>query len=92
MDRCEHVDDAEIELTGEVDVCEDCVKSGDRWVHLNVCKTCGYVGCCDSSVNQHARRHHEETGHAIISRAKDGSWLWCYEHGDYVKPDGSIGR
>ena len=35
--------------------CEDCLKMGDRWVHLRLCLTCGHVGCCDDSKNKHAR-------------------------------------
>ena len=29
--------------------CEECLKTGMRWVHLRLCLTCGHVGCCDSS-------------------------------------------
>src|SRR4029077_9682813 len=29
--------------------CEDCLRLGERWVHLRMCLTCGYVGCCDAS-------------------------------------------
>ena len=90
MNTCEHVHEVDVDLKTDVDVCEECVKSGDTWVHLNVCKTCGYVGCCDSSKNQHARNHHEETGHPLISRAQNGTWLWCYSHDSYVEPDGTI--
>lgn len=30
-------------------VCEACVKTGDRWVHLRTCQECGATLCCDSS-------------------------------------------
>ncbi|MEL6703514.1 MAG: cation:proton antiporter [Bacteroidota bacterium] len=60
--------------------CEDCLKTGDWWVHLRICMVCGYVGCCDSSPNQHARKHYEATGHAIIRSLEPGeTWGWCYE-------------
>jgi CPA2 family monovalent cation:H+ antiporter-2 len=26
--------------------CEECLATGDRWVHLRLCLTCGHVGCC----------------------------------------------
>lgn len=91
MEKCEHVTQVDTDLTSDVDVCEDCVKLGDGWVHLNVCKTCGYVGCCDSSKNRHSRKHHEETGHPIISRAQNGTWLWCHPHDSYVDSDGTLG-
>ena len=41
--------------------CEECLRSGDRWVHLRICLTCGHVGCCDSSKNKHATGHYHAT-------------------------------
>ena len=59
--------------------CEDCLKSGDGWVHLRRCLICGYSGCCDSSKNRHARGHWEQTGHPLIQSVEPGeSWRWCY--------------
>jgi len=59
--------------------CEECLKTGDGWVHLRMCLVCGHVGCCDSSVNQHARRHFEETKHPLIVSIEPGEdWRWCY--------------
>jgi CPA2 family monovalent cation:H+ antiporter-2 len=58
--------------------CEECLRSGDSWVHLRLCLTCGHVGCCDSSPNRHARRHHEEEGHHVVRSAEPGeSWVYC---------------
>ena len=91
--RCEHCDTANTGLAASTQVCEECTQSGDTWVQLRVCKTCGHVGCCDSSKNQHARAHYNATGHAIIGPANPaggGDWLWCYEHDSYVEPDGTI--
>jgi len=60
--------------------CEDCLKIGGRWVHLRLCKTCGQVGCCDSSPNQHATKHYMATSHAIAQSLEPGEdWMWCYE-------------
>ncbi len=60
-------------------VCEDCVKTGDRWVHLRMCLECGHVGCCDSSKNQHATKHFHQTQHPLIRSIEPGeSWVWCY--------------
>src|SRR5688572_12927990 len=42
--------------------CEECLKSGDRWVQLRMCLKCGHVGCCDSSKNRHATKHFQSTG------------------------------
>ena len=62
------------------DGCEECLKTGSRWVHLRLCLTCGHVGCCDSSPNRHATAHHNESGHPIVTSAQPGEdWSWCYE-------------
>src|SRR3984893_17404558 len=29
--------------------CEECIALGHEWVHLRICLSCGYVGCCDES-------------------------------------------
>jgi uncharacterized UBP type Zn finger protein len=65
--------------------CEECLKTGDDWVHLRLCLTCGHVGCCDSSKNRHATRHFEETGHPIIQSFEPGmGWIWCYLDERYI--------
>lgn len=75
---CTHTDQIEV-VTPSAAGCEDCLKSGDSWVHLRLCLTCGYVGCCDDSKNKHASRHAAATGHPIIaSYEPDENWLWCY--------------
>ncbi|MDZ4701841.1 MAG: cation:proton antiporter [Rhodothermales bacterium] len=59
--------------------CEECLRTGDHWVHLRVCMTCGHVGCCDSSKNKHAGRHYLETDHPIARSIEPGeTWAWCY--------------
>jgi uncharacterized UBP type Zn finger protein len=66
-------------VTTEVDVCEDCIKTGDTWVHLRMCTDCGHVGCCDSSKNKHATRHFHHTKHPVIRSIEPGeNWTWCY--------------
>jgi len=61
------------------DGCEDCLKIGDRWVHLRVCLSCGHVGCCDSSPNRHASAHFKATGHPLVQSFEPGEeWVWCY--------------
>lgn len=91
--RCEHCDTVDTGLAAEAQVCEECATTGDTWVQLRVCKTCGHVGCCDSSKNRHARAHYHETGHPVMGPANPaggGDWLWCYDHDSYVEPDGTI--
>ena len=58
--------------------CEECLKTGDTWVHLRMCLVCGHVGCCDSSKNKHATKHFKQTGHPIMQSFPDGDWKWCY--------------
>jgi uncharacterized UBP type Zn finger protein len=59
--------------------CAECLRLGDRWVHLRLCMSCGHVGCCDSSRNRHARRHFEATSHPIVRSQEPGeAWGWCY--------------
>jgi CPA2 family monovalent cation:H+ antiporter-2 len=59
--------------------CEECLETGDSWVHLRLCLTCGHVGCCDSSPNRHARHHHEDEGHHIMRSAEPGEdWVFCF--------------
>ncbi|EHK87500.1 hypothetical protein SZMC14600_10328 [Saccharomonospora azurea SZMC 14600] len=76
---CEHV-----ELVSSVepsaDGCEDCLRTGDQWVHLRICMSCGHVGCCDSSPNRHATVHwHSRPEHPIVRSFEPGeNWWWCF--------------
>jgi uncharacterized UBP type Zn finger protein len=78
MENCKHI--AEMRhVTPSADGCEDCLKTGDPWVHLRLCEICGHVGCCDSSKNRHATKHYRATGHPIIKSAEPGEqWGYCY--------------
>jgi uncharacterized UBP type Zn finger protein len=59
--------------------CEECLRLGDSWVHLRLCRTCGHVGCCDSSKNKHATGHYHARGHPIVTSLEPGeTWSWCY--------------
>jgi len=61
------------------DGCEGCLKIGDARVHLPLCNTCGHVGCCDSSKNQHAISHFHPTQHPFIQSFERGQdWGWCF--------------
>lgn len=60
-------------------VCEECEKTGSRWVHLRTCQECGVTLCCDSSPKRHASSHAHTTGHPVIASAEPGErWLYCY--------------
>jgi len=59
--------------------CEECLRLGTHWVHLRVCLSCGFVGCCDSSKHRHATAHFWATQHPIVRSLEPGeSWRWCY--------------
>ena len=77
--RCTHVDQIQPVEPEALDVCPECVAMGDDWVHLRWCRTCGHVGCCDSSKNKHATKHYHKTSHPIIQSLEPGEdWNWCY--------------
>ncbi len=76
--QCTHLGGIKTTATDK-HVCEDCIKTGDSWVHLRMCLECGHVGCCDSSKNKHATRHFHQTQHPLIRSIEAGeSWMWCY--------------
>jgi uncharacterized UBP type Zn finger protein len=64
-ERCTHMASIRT-VTPNAPGCEECLKTGDSWVHLRLCRTCGHVGCCDSSPNMHARKHFHRTKHPIM--------------------------
>ena len=77
--NCTHLDQIQIAPPDGYEGCEDCLKIGGRWLHLRLCLTCGHVGCCDSSPNQHASKHAAEVQHPIVRSAEPGEeWCWCY--------------
>jgi Zn-finger in ubiquitin-hydrolases and other protein len=76
--QCTHLREIRV-VTPSSHGCEDCLKIGDTWVHLRICRICGHVGCCDNSKNKHATKHFHVTGHPIIqSFEPEEDWMWCY--------------
>jgi len=75
---CSHLDQvAAVEPSSEG--CEDCLRTGGRWVHLRMCLVCGHVGCCDNSPNRHATAHFHGSGHPLVQSYEPGEdWVWCY--------------
>lgn len=83
--QCTHFDAVKTDQANTTG-CEEFLKSGDTWVHLRLCRTCGHVGCCDSSKNRHARKHFHETHHPIISSIEQGeTWSWCFADETFLK-------
>ena len=78
--------------------CKECLDSGDEWVHLRLCMSCGHVGCCDSSPNKHATKHFHRSQHPVVKSYEPGEdWAYCYVDdlmidGIAVLPGESAGR
>ena len=78
MHTCTHLDLAR-DVIPQTDGCEECLKTGDEWIHLRMCLSCGHVGCCDSSKNKHATNHYHLSHHPLVQSLEPGeAWVWCY--------------
>lgn len=81
---CAHIAAVTDILPPRARACDECVKTGARWVHLRTCQTCGVTLCCDSSPNRHATAHARATSHPVIASAEPGErWLYCYPDDDF---------
>lgn len=81
---CSHLDQVKFTDTRKHG-CEECLKTGDSWVHLRLCMECGHVGCCDSSKNKHATKHYHRSQHPLVRSIEPGeNWIWCYVDQDIV--------
>lgn len=75
---CAHLE-LVLDPTPRTQGCEECLKLGERWVHLRMCLTCGHVGCCDASKRRHATAHFWATQHPLVRSLEPGEgWRWCY--------------
>jgi uncharacterized UBP type Zn finger protein len=78
MEQCNHLNQIQ-HVKPHAKGCEDCLKTGDAWLHLRLCLSCGHVGCCDSSPNRHATKHYHASQHPIIRSFEPGEdWGYCY--------------
>lgn len=76
--ECTHRDQIR-EVVPASEGCEECLATGDTWVHLRLCMTCGHVGCCNDSKNKHASKHYQAMDHPIVKPLDTGEdWLWCF--------------
>ncbi len=79
MAICTHLDQVNVDRPDEVEGCQECLAIGASWVHLRICRTCGRIGCCDSSPNRHASKHARADGHPIITSVQPGEyWSYCF--------------
>ncbi|HEY7167343.1 MAG TPA: UBP-type zinc finger domain-containing protein [Candidatus Binatia bacterium] len=79
-EHLEHLSVSDFPAPKTPDGCEECLAEGTFWVALRECKTCGHVGCCDSSTGRHATRHFEKTKHPVMRAVPPAAWTWCYLH------------
>jgi uncharacterized UBP type Zn finger protein len=76
---CTHLTDVHSIKPPKQRACEECVMTGDSWVHLRTCQACGVTLFCDSSPNRHASAHADSSTHPVIASAEPGErWLYCY--------------
>ena len=86
MRACTHLDQIN-EIVPSAQGCEECLKTGDTWVHLRECLVCGHVGCCDSSKNKHATKHFNNTDHPLVQSFEPGeNWVFCYVDNVVMQP------
>jgi len=68
--------------------CVECLAASPPgwWFHLRRCAQCGHIGCCDDSPSQHARAHHEVTGHRYVQSFEPGEdWYWDFQTQNYYE-------
>jgi uncharacterized UBP type Zn finger protein len=83
---CAHITAITTVRTAQRRECEECVKTGSRWMHLRTCQECGTTRCCNSSPNKHASKHADASGHPVVASAEPGErWLYCF-------PDDAFGQ
>lgn len=81
---CSHLDLIHV-TEPSLNYCAQCAETGDEYPALRMCLICGFVGCCDLSVNKHMKKHYEETGHPLFRSIQPGeSWIWCYADGAFL--------
>lgn len=82
---CTHHDQMK-EVQPRTQGCEECLQTGDQWVALRMCLTCGHVGCCNSSKNKHASKHYLSTDHPLMKSVTPGEeFIWCYVDEMYLE-------
>jgi len=83
---CGHLEAIETVKHPKQRECAECVKTGDRWVHLRTCQECGVTLCCDSSPNRHASHHARASKHPVIASGEIGErWLYCFPDDAFVE-------
>lgn len=78
-------DDIDVTAAPSGTGCAECEDRGGWWLHLRRCAACGHIGCCDSSLGQHASAHARATGHRLAQSFEPGEdWWWDYAAGKWA--------
>jgi uncharacterized UBP type Zn finger protein len=82
--RCRHVARIRpVEPAGNS--CPECLASGQNWVDLWLCLTCGWVACSNTSPGHHAAAHYAETDHPIAAPLTGPPGTrWCFIHERFI--------
>ena len=79
MPRCAHPDGVR-GVTPSADGREDCLRTGNAWVRLRLCESCGHAGPPRLPKKKHATKHFHATGHPVVKSFGLGEeWGWGYE-------------
>lgn len=85
--QCSHLGQIHAVTPNTPEGCEECLRTGSRWVHLRLCLSCGHVGCCDSSPGKHATKHFRTSQHPLIRSYEPGEdWAFCYPDNLVLEP------
>lgn len=85
--QCKHLAQVKDVEPKTPDGCEECLASGDEWVHLRLCLECGHVGCCDDSPNRHSTKHFHKTKHPVMRSFEPGEdWGFCFVENLFIEP------
>ncbi|MBA3522431.1 MAG: UBP-type zinc finger domain-containing protein [Gemmatimonadales bacterium] len=91
--QCAHLAEVRDVTARTPEGCEECLKTGSRWVHLRLCQECGHVGCCDQSPGTHATKHFHQSRHPIMRSFQPGEdWSWCYVDELFFEPAVTAGK
>lgn len=86
--QCSHTGKIK-EVTPSGNECDECKVAGTKPVALRLSLSCRHIGCCDSSVEQPAKKHYMQTQHPIIESHKSATpgtkeWRYCYIDSAYL--------
>ena len=85
--QCSHLVQIHAVAPAMPEGCQECLQTGQRWVHLRLCLTCGHIGCCDSSPGKHATKHFHAFRHPLIKSYEPGEdWAFCYLDNAFLEP------